>query len=168
MRITAASCSTVTVALDITSFPDTVMLALPLPTAVTSPEASTVATDSLSDDHVRPSGASFTGWPLASIPDALIRSVAPSARSVSAEGDSCTSTTSCATVNPARPEAGPDAAVMIALPLSTAVTNPEASTVTTDSLFDSQRKPGRSIAWPLASNAWPDNRNVSPSAVSRS
>ena len=51
---------------------------------------------------------------------------------VASVGDTATESSACVTVTAAVPETPPDAAVIVAVPLATAVTSTAASTVATD------------------------------------
>ena len=57
--------------------------------------------------------------------------MSPRAAKFASAGATLTELTTCATVTVALPEAWPDVAVMVAVPLPTAVTSPDASTVAT-------------------------------------
>ena len=140
-----------------------VMLATPSPTPVTRPPASTVAIVALLDSHANP--ASSTAIPFSSNPSAVSCSVLPNAI-VAAGGEISTDDTSCVTVTSADPEAGPALAVIVATPLATPVTRPDASTVATEvSLL-----PHVTVAPAIAAAYWSRTSAVSwtvaPSAVS--
>ena len=112
------------------------IVALPFATAVTSPEASTVATEVSLDSQENV--ALGTAWPLASSASAVSCTVAPNAASSAAAGDTSTEAADCITVTTADPEALPALAVIVACPSPTPVTRPVASTAATPALLLSQ------------------------------
>ena len=99
-----------------------VISASPAETPVTTPSPSTTATSVSPDAHAN--SAPPTGCPFASEASAESRTV-PAIGSVSAAGDTVTTSASWATVTAAVAEAEPAVAVTIAVPLATAVTRPE-------------------------------------------
>ena len=105
--------------------------AVPLPTAVASPDPSTVATEASPLDHAKLCTRS-TAWPLASRASAARRTVSISETIVSAAGVTTTSVTTWATVSVAEPETPSASAAIAAVPLPTAVTSPDPSTVATE------------------------------------
>ena len=123
------SCATVTAAVPDALHTVAVIVALPLATAVTRPAESTTATSVSLVVHMN--SAPATGCPFASVASAVNRAVSPNATSVSAAGRTSTALTSCATVTAAVPDALHTVAVIVALPLATAVTRPAASTAAT-------------------------------------
>ena len=129
IQMGTATTSTVTSAVPVASPALAVIVALPSPAAVTSPEPSTVATASSPDSHEN--SAASTACPFASNAAAVNRSVSPTAASVASFGATDTESGDCATVTSAVPVASPALAVIVALPSATAVTSPEPSTVAT-------------------------------------
>ena len=119
----------VTVALPLTPSTVAVIVAAPTVTAVTAPLALTVATDVLLDAQV-------VGRPVIKFPDAS-RAVAVRVRTspgniFGAPGVTVTlDTGTFATVMTAVPDTPPAVAVIVALPVATAVTRPVADTVAT-------------------------------------
>ena len=105
-----------------------VIVAVPSAMPRTSPMASTTATAVSPDAHTN--SVPVTTCPFASVAVAASRNVSPS-RTVAVSGATVTALTSCATVTVALPEAGPAVAVIVAVPLATAVTSPDAPTVAT-------------------------------------
>ena len=140
------------------------MVAVPAPTAETSPLPSTVATAPSSDAHVKFTPG--TGCPVASSASADRRSVSPSACSVSAAGRTLDSTARCSTVTSAVPASDPASAMTVAVPAPAAVTSPLPSTVATASSVVDQDNSRPGAGWPFASSASADKRIVSPTAVS--
>ena len=122
-----ASWATVTVAFPETDPDVAAIVASPLATAVTSPDASTVATAASPDSHENSEPA--TAFPFASSASAASRNVSPRAAIVVSAGTTATALTTWATLTVALPEASPAVAVIVALPLDTAVTSPDAFTV---------------------------------------
>ena len=106
-----------------------VIVAVPSATAVTRPEASTVAIAASLDAHEN--SALATAYPLASNAKASSRSVSPSAVMVAFGGPTTTDDTVCVTVTAVDPEADPAVAIIVATPLPAAVTKPTASTTAT-------------------------------------
>ena len=102
------------------------MVALPLATAVTTPFASTVATFSSEVLHVTVLSAASSGRTVT-----LSARVASLAVRVASDLSRLTSVTAIATVTSQVAEKPPAVAVMVALPLATAVTTPFSSTVAT-------------------------------------
>ena len=90
--------------------------------------------------------------------------MSPSAKSVSAAGCTLTALTSWATVTAAVPDADPAVAVIVAVPLPTAVTRPPASTVATDASPLNHVTATPAIARPAWSRTSADNWTVAPSA----
>ena len=157
------TCATVTVALPEASPEVAAIVAVPLATAVTSPDASTVATESSPDSHEN--SAPSTECPFASNAAAVSRNVSPRAAKLASAGTAVTELTTCATVTVALPEASPEVAAIVAVPLATAVTSPVASTMATASSPDSHENSAPSTECPFASNAAAVIRNVSPRAA---
>ncbi|MDE2764026.1 MAG: hypothetical protein OXK74_14790 [Gemmatimonadota bacterium] len=164
MRMSAARCQTVIVALPVTSSYEAATSADPFDTAAASPVPSTATTESSPDAHVN--SAPATGWPFASSAAAVSRAVSPRALRVSVGGVTVTSAVRWSTVTSTPPETPSVAAVTRALPGPAAVTRPAASTVSTASSSDAQVKAASSTGWPFASNASADSRTVSPIATS--
>ena len=135
----------------------------PALTPVTSPDASTLATDGSWDAHEN--AAPGTWLPFASKPCAANRIVSP-VEMVAASGSTAASATSCATVTDAEPNTDPAAAVILALPLATAVTTPEASAVATDGAPLVHVTAAPDMTLPYWSSTSADSCTVAPSAVS--
>ena len=111
------------------------MVDVPLPAAVTSPDALTAATASSLDSHKNSVPA--MECPFASNASAASRTVSPRAPTLAISGVTATLLTVRATVTAALPEADPEVAVIVALPLAIAVTRPDEPTVATSvSLLD--------------------------------
>ena len=102
------------------------MVALPLATAVTIPLASTVATASFEDVQVTVLSSASSGRTVT-----LSARVTSLAVRVASDLSRVTSVTAMATVTSQVAEKSPALAVMVALPLATAVTTPFTSTVAT-------------------------------------
>ena len=136
------------------------MYTAPVFNAVTNPVMSTSATASSSELQV--TFTPGTGLPLASSPCTASCKVSPTEKSVDATGVTSNPASSTRTMTDASPVASPDLAVMLALPLRTAVTSPDASTDATVPSSVDQRNPAFAIAFPLESNASADMRAVSP------
>ena len=136
----------------------------PSPVPVTSPDASTTATDVSPEAHVN--AAPATAWPFASLASASNRTVSRST-TVSAAGATSTVLTVWATVTAEVPDAEPAIAVIVAAPLATAVTSPEASTAATEAFRCSTTLPRhRPIGCPYWSSTCAVSCTVAPSAVS--
>ena len=88
--------------------------------------------------------------------------MSPTAKSVDAAGVTSNPASSTRTVTDASPDALPDLAVTLALPLRTAVTSPPASTDATVPSSEDHWNPAFAIAFPLESKASADMRAVSP------
>ena len=131
---TGSGTVTVIVALPMASPAWAVISAMPLPTAVTSPWSSTVATVSSLLDQV--TASSIIAFPCWSSTVAVNCTVAPVISSVCEDGSIVivvATGSGTATVIDALPIASPTRAVISAMPLSTAVTRPWSVTVATDS-----------------------------------
>ena len=137
--------------------------AVPLSTDVASPDPSTVAIEESLDDHVNPMS---TGCPFASRASAARRSVSASETTVSAAGATTTSFTACATVTDAFPDTPPASALIVVLPLRTAVTSPDASTFATETSALDHVKDVSVISCPLSSRASARSCSVAPTATS--
>ena len=135
-----------------------VIVALPLPSAVTRPPEDTVATVVSSLSHAM--SASDMVWPLASLAVALSRTVASRDRSVVDEGLTEILDTRWLTVTDAVPDLPPDLAVIVALPLPSAVTRPPEDTVATVVSSLSHAMSASDMVWPLASLAVALSRTV--------
>lgn len=131
-RVVGARGATASAAAPTTPDDVAVISASPAANAVTRPSPSTMATSVSLDAHVN--SAPATAWPFASDASAESRRVSATT-SVSAAGVTATALTDCATVTAAVPDAEPDLAVIVALPLAAAVTWPEASTAATEALL---------------------------------
>ena len=139
-------------------------MAAPLPTAVTTPSSSTVATAVSLDVHAK--AALAMALPFAFIASADRRTVSPSALNVPPSGDTVTTLASWATVTAALPDAEPAAAAIVAAPFAAAVTCPEASTAATEASLLVHANGTPAITCPFWSRTSAVNRAVSPSAVS--
>ena len=135
----------------------------PLPTADTSPAASTVATDS--STAAQANSAPATRCSLASNASAERRTVSPNAIRASEAGVTFSATATCPTVTCALPVTVPAVAVTSVAPLPTAVTSPASSTVATDLFPAAQVNSVPATRCPLASNASAERRTVSPKAT---
>ena len=108
----------------------TVTVAVPLATAVTSPADETVATPASEDDHV--AVASDITEPPASLTVAVKLAVSAIDDKASELGATSRVAPTCETVTAAIALAAPDAAVIVAVPLLIAVTEPDDEMVATD------------------------------------
>ena len=137
-----------------------VTVARPRATAVTSPDASTRATEASLDDH--PNVASLTANPFPSNASAASRTVSPGV-TVSAAGDTTTATGAprAKTVSCARAIAPAEATVISVSPTETPVTRPPPSTTATSVSPDAHANSGSMIACPFASIASAASRTVS-------
>ena len=108
----------------------TVTVAVPLATAVTSPADETVATPASDDDHV--AVASDITEPPASLTVAVKLAVSAIDDKASELGATSRVAPTCETVTAAIALAAPDAAVIVAVPLLIAVTEPDDEMVATD------------------------------------
>ena len=157
-------CITVTAAVPEAAPAVAVTVAVPLATAVTSPDAPTVATEASLDSH--DTSVPATARPFASTASATRRTVSPTATRVSAAGVTLSALTCCITVTAAVPEAPPAVAVIVAVPLATAVTSPDASTVATEGSLLAHATAAPAITCPFWSRTSAVNCAVSPKAVS--
>src|SRR2546425_1282992 len=156
-------------ATDIAAAPDTpavvaVIVALPFPTALTTPPASTEATRGLSDFHVndRP-GMTL---PLASFAVAVNCCVSPRASSAAVAGLTTTDPTACAIDSVALPETPAVAAVMSADPIASPVARPFWSTLAMAGADEVQVKACPATGFPFPSCATAVNCWVRPRALS--
>ena len=140
-----------------------VIVAVPLPAAVTRPAASTVATASSLDSHEN--SAPATAWPFASNASAASWTVAPTAVR-SAAGETATEFADWATVTATVPDADPAVAVTDAVPLPTAVTSPVELTVATAVSALDQVTVAPAITCPFWSRTSAESCIVAPSAAS--
>ena len=138
-----------------------VIVAFPSPTPRTRPDVSTLATDSSLEDHAN--SAPATNCRLASNACAVIRRVSPTT-TVSAEGDTVTERATCITIANALPEIAPEVAVIVAVPLPSAVTNPAESTGATCGSLLAHVTTSSGIGRPIWSRTSAVSRTVSPSA----
>ena len=106
-----------------------VIVATPSATPVTKPVPSTVPITASLDSHENSIPA--TACPFSSSASAVNCSVLPKAI-VLAGGETSTEATDGVTVTTAEPDADPEDAVIVAVPLPAAVTRPDASTVATE------------------------------------
>ena len=119
------------------------IVADPVPTAVTSPVDETVATDAADVTHVTTeSGRTF---PPESLTVATIVPVSPSDKKESALDDTPTVIVSSPTVTEADPLAEPDVAMIETDPVETGVTNPADDTVATAVFVDDHVTVGLAI-----------------------
>ena len=140
------------------------MVALPLPTAVTSPSRLMVATARSLVDQA--TGTSGIVWPVASNTTAEKRSVSPivtNFRGLS-EGWRRTDAGACLTSAVIESARVPWVAPRVAIPLSTDVISPSWSTVTTDVLLEDHATLASAIGRPLGSRTKAVTRTVSASA----
>jgi hypothetical protein len=140
------------------------MLAVPAATAVTCPSTSTEAMASSSEVHV--SLASWISVPSASSTDARTVAVAPGPPSVSDLGAISTDAGICVTVIVAVAVSAPDVAVITAVPLASAVTNPVAEMVATVASEEVQVTEAPFITEPFWSDTLADSCVVAPRAES--
>ncbi len=128
--IDEATCPTVIAEVAVSELDVAVIVALPLPTAVTKPEEDTVATEELDVDQV-------TVWPVITVPPASFTvavtvAVSPTDVNVFDVGDSSTVAAAWLTVILAVAVALPVVAVIVAVPVAIAVTKPDEDTVAVD------------------------------------
>ena len=114
------------------------------------------------DTHVN--SVSATAWPFASVAAAASRSVSP-VNNVSVAGSTATVATACATVTIAVLDTCPAVAVMVAVPLATAVTSPVALAVTKAVLLLDQATATPDMTRPCWSRTSAVSRDVSWNAV---
>ena len=138
-------------------------VAVPSATPVTSPEASTVATETSLDDH--PNSAPSTRCAFSSNASAVSRNVSPGA-TVSAAGDTTTEPADCMTVTTAVPETAPAVAAIVVAPPPMPVTNPAESTAATVVSALDQGTGTPSITRPFWSRTSAASCAVCPNAVS--
>ena len=135
----------------------------PLPTAVTSPPASTVATSVSLLDH--DTATPTITRPIWSRTSAAICSVCPRAVNTTVSGVTETVVgTGATTVISARPVTPDEVAEISAAPTATPVTRPESSTRATRVSLDAQLNSAPATAWPFASVASAESRSVSASS----
>ena len=136
------------------------MVAVPSETAVTSPVDETVATVGVADVHV--TGAPGITTPSASFTVAVSVAVSPRDSKESELGDNSIVPASGEIVTVPDPLADPDVAVIVAVPLATAVTSPADDTVAivVSDVAHVTAAPG--IAVPPASSTVALNVTVSP------
>ena len=137
-----------------------VMVAVPSATAVTNPPAETVATDELDVAHVTV-GFEIT-VPPASLPVATRVAVSPIDVKLRLVGERVSDIATWLTVAVAVPLTDPDVAVMVAIPLPTAVTRPAEETVTIDASDAAQVTTAPEITVPPASVTVATTVAVSP------
>jgi len=135
-------------------------VAVPSATEVTSPAVDTVATDELDVVHV--TVAPDIAVPPPSLTVTLTVTVSPSDTKVFVLGDSSTVDATCATVTAHVVVAEPEVAVIVAVPLVTAVTSPADETVAIVTSEDDHVTVAPDIAVPLASFAVALSVAVSP------
>ena len=153
---------TVTTALPETSPAPADTIALPLPTAVTRPPPSTVATSLSLLDH--DTATPTIARPIWSRTSAESCSVCPMAVNTTESGVTSTVVgTGAATVTCARPVTPDEVAVISASPAATPVTRPKSSTRATSVSLDSHSNSAPATAWPLPSTASAERCRVSPS-----
>jgi hypothetical protein len=105
-----------------------VIVAVPFVTAVTSPADETVATEVFDDDHVATESPRVV--PSESLTVAVSVTVSPADVNAAVLGDTVTEEAIWVTVISAFPLTEPEVAVIVAVPLATAVTSPADETVT--------------------------------------
>ena len=137
-----------------------VMVAVPSATAVTSPAAETVATDELDVTHV--TVAPEMMFPPESLTVATRVAVSPADVKLRLVGARVTDWATWLTVTVAVPLADPDVAVMVAVPLPAAVTNPADETATTEASDVVQAMVGFEMMFPAASLTVATRVAVSP------
>ena len=126
-----------------------VMVAVPSMTAVTRPSAETVATEASDVVHVTV-GFEIT-VPPASLPVATREAVSPIDVKLRLVGDRVSDIATWLMVAVAVPLTDPDVAVIVAIPLPTAVTSPSAETVAIDASDVAQVTSASEITVPPAS-----------------
>ncbi len=131
------------------------IVVVPSTTDVTSPSESTVATEASADVHV--TGAPAMADPSASCTVATNCVVSVNATNVSAVGDSTTVAATCSTDTDALEDTPCVLAVIVAEPLSTAVTSPEALTVATLASEEDHVTSEPEISPPSALRTTPDS-----------
>ena len=140
-----------------------VIVAVPLPTAVTSPADETVATEALDVAHVTV-GFEIT-VPPASRTVATRVAVSPADVKLRLVGASVTDWATWLTVAVAVALADPDVAVMVAVPSETAVTSPADETVATEASDVAHAMVGFEMMFPAASLTVVMRVAVSPADV---
>ena len=135
-------------------------VAVPSATAVTSPAAETVATEVSDVAHVTV-GFEIT-VPPASLPVATREAVSPIDVKLRLVGDKVSDIATWLTVAVAVPLTDPDVAVMVAVPLPTAVTSPAEETVTIDASDVAQVTVAPEMMFPPASLTVAVREAVSP------
>jgi len=138
-----------------------VIVAVPLPVAVTRPVSTTATCGSL-DDHAN--SASATACPFPSNASAVSRTVSLSS-TVSRAGDTATDRTDCITLTATLPDRVPAASVIVAVPLPLAVTSPDSSTVATGGELLDQLTGAPGITSPYWSSTSAPKSMVAPSDV---
>jgi hypothetical protein len=160
----AASWSTVIEAEPETDAAEAATEAVPVPTAVTSPELLTVTTPS--SDETQANVALAIAFPLASCALAASCTVSPSDVSDAESGATSTLAGVWSTVIDAAPDTPAVEAVTVAVPFSPALTSPDEFTATQSSSDDDHVKETPAIVAPLASRAVAASCTVSPSETS--
>ena len=125
------------------------MTPVPFPTAVTKPEAVTVATVGVVAIHV--TGAPGTTLPPGSLTVATIVAVSSIDERMREVGDSSTLDVTCPTVMEVAAFTEPEVAMIVAVPFEAAVTSPAAETVATVVSDDAQVTVGPAIVLSFAS-----------------
>ncbi len=130
--------------------PETAMMTpIPFPTAVTKPEAVTVATVGVVEAHV--TDAPETTLPPGSLTVATIVAVSSIDERVREVSDSSTLDVTCPTVTEVAALTEPEVAMIVAVPFKTPVTNPAAETVATVVSDDDHVTVGLAIVLSFAS-----------------
>jgi len=142
-------CATVTTAAAVPEPETAMMTPVPFPTAVTKPEAVTVAMVGVVEVHV--TDAPETTLPPGSFTVATIVAVSSIDERVREVSDSSTLDVTCPTVTEAAAFTEPEVAMIVAVPFEAAVTNPAAETVATVVSDDAQVTEGLAIALSFAS-----------------
>ena len=135
-------------------------MSVPLATAVTSPEEETVAIVVSDEAHV--TVAPDISVPPASFTVAAIVTVSPHSENVCELDDSVTLDATCVMVATAVPLAEPEVAVIVSVPLATAVTSPADETVAIVVSDDAHVTVAPEIAVPPASCTVAARVTVSP------
>jgi len=159
----AATCETVTSAAAVADPEVAVIVAVPLPIAVTRPVVETDATNASDEDHV--TGASSTTTPpMVTVAESC--EVSENDEKLKLELDSSINSWVCETVTSTVAVADPELAVIVAEPSPTAVINPVDETVAIPSSDEDQSIVTSAISLPPASVAVAVTVSVSPIAPS--
>jgi len=157
------ACATVTAAAAVPEPETAMMTPVPFPTAVTKPEAVTVATVGVVETHV--TGAPGTTFPAGSLTVATIVAVSSIDERVRKVGDNSTLDVASPTVTEVAAFTEPEVAMIVAVPFKTAVTSPAAETVATVVSDDAQVTVGLAIVLSFASFTRAVSVAVSPNEM---